>query len=126
MLTSHGRVALPAAPKARPRRQESGRYQGEAHGARHPTVVCRHAVGVAVEYESPVTRDTHPIPSRCATRSTDEVVLGNPQSVAMHTASYIAWVFRSTSSSANLRDRAKDYGARMRIHATFLPPMLQT
>jgi hypothetical protein len=62
MLTSHGRVALPAAPKARPRRQESGRYQGETHGARHPTVVCRHAAGVAVEYESPVTRDTHPYP----------------------------------------------------------------
>src|SRR5215207_4652250 len=98
MLTSHGRVALPAAPKARSRRQESGRYQGEAHGARHPTVVCRHAAGVAVEYESPVTCDTHPIPSRCAPRSTGEVVLGNPQSVAMHTASYTAWVFRSTSS----------------------------
>src|SRR5829696_8233129 len=100
--------------------------QGEAHGARHPTVVCRHAAGVAVEYESPVTRDTHPIPSRCAPRSTGEVVLGNPQSVAKHSASYTAWVFRSTSSSENLRDRAKDYGARMRIHATFLPPMLQT
>jgi hypothetical protein len=27
-----------------------------------PTVVCRCAPGVAVEYESPVTHDTHPIP----------------------------------------------------------------
>ena len=27
-----------------------------------PTVVCGCAPGVAVEYESPVTHDTHPIP----------------------------------------------------------------
>jgi hypothetical protein len=64
-------------------------------------------------------------PSRCAPRSTGEAVLGNPQSLAMYTASYTGWVFRSTSSSANLRDRAKYDGARIRFHATFLPPMLQ-
>jgi hypothetical protein len=88
-----------------------------------PTVVCRCAPGVAVEYESPVTHDTHPIPlcseinRRGCTRE--------PQSLAMHTASYTGWVFRSTSSSANLRARAKYDGARIRFHATFLPPMLQ-
>src|SRR5215208_2026591 len=120
MPTSHGRIALPAAPKGR--RQEYGRYQGETEDrARLLTVVSRLAAGVAVEYESPVTHDTHLIPSRWALRSTGEAVLGNPQSVAMHTASYTPWVFRSTSSSANLQDRAKDYGARKWIHATFLP-----
>jgi hypothetical protein len=64
-------------------------------------------------------------PSRCAPRSTGEAVLGTPQSLALHTASYTGWVFRSTYSSANLRDRAKYDGARIRFHATFLPPMLQ-
>jgi hypothetical protein len=91
-----------------------------------PDVVCQRAAGVAVEYESPVTHDTHPIPSCCALRSTVEAVVWNPQGVAMHTASYTAWVSRSTSSSTKYRDRAKDYGARMWIHASFLPPMLQT
>src|SRR5829696_753699 len=82
-----------------PARQESGRYQSETHErARLSTVVCRRAAGVAVEYESPITHDTHPIPSHYALRSTGEAVLWNPQSAAMHTASYTAWVFRSTSS----------------------------
>jgi len=58
-------------------------------------------------------------PSRCAPRSTGEAVLGNPQSLALHTASYTGWVFRSTYSSANLRGRAKYDRARIRFHATF-------
>ena len=62
----------------------------------------------------------------------------------MHTASYTAWVFRSTSSSANLSDGAKDPTARAvpeqtqasaknvplrtsrrRVHDPILRPVLQ-
>jgi hypothetical protein len=106
-----------AAQQGRPRRQDQGGYRDEMEDrARHHTVVCRRAergVRLRLVYSelpgyrdvSPIVHDTPPIPSSRALRPTGEVVLGNLQSVAMHTASYTARVIRSTSSKVNLRKK---------------------